>query len=95
MRAKHPEIEVVYAVPSQLARMLADGEIAAALVSSFEYFRTPGYVIAPGVSISGQGDIESVRAFAKASLAQDQVAGAGHVFADFGSAAEDFAGRAA
>ena len=58
-------IEVVYAVPSQLARMLADGEIAAALVSSFEYFRTPGYVIAPGVSISGQDEIESVRAFAR------------------------------
>lgn len=58
-------IEVVYAVPSELARMLSGGEIAAALVSSFEYFRTPGYAIAPGVSISGQGDIESVRAFAK------------------------------
>jgi chorismate dehydratase len=58
-------IEVVYSVPSELARMLAGGEIAAALVSSFEYFRTPGYVLAPGVSISGQGDIESVRAFAK------------------------------
>lgn len=58
-------IEVVYAVPSALARMLADGEIAAALVSSFEYFRTPGYAIVPGVSISGQDDIESVRAFAK------------------------------
>ena len=58
-------IEVVYAVPSELARRLASGEIAAALVSSFEYFRTPGYVIAPGVSISGQGDIESVRAFAR------------------------------
>jgi chorismate dehydratase len=58
-------IEVVYSVPSTLARMLAGGEIAAALVSSFEYFRTPGYVLAPGVSISGQGDIESVRAFAK------------------------------
>ena len=58
-------IEVVYAVPSQLARMLEAGEIAAALVSSFEYFRTPGYAIAPSVSISGQGDIESVRAFAK------------------------------
>ncbi len=58
-------IEVVYAVPSQLARMLESGKIAAALVSSFEYFRTPGYVIAPNVSISGQGDIESVRAFAK------------------------------
>jgi len=58
-------IEVVYAVPSQLARMLESGEIAAALVSSFEYFRTPGYAIAPGVSISGLGDIESVRAFAR------------------------------
>jgi chorismate dehydratase len=58
-------IEVVYAVPSKLARMLAAGEIAAALVSSFEYFRTPGYSVVPGVSISGQDTIESVRAFAK------------------------------
>ena len=62
---KASEMEVVYAAPPQLARMLAEGEIAAALVSSFEYFRTPGYAIAPGVSISGQGEIESVRAFAK------------------------------
>jgi chorismate dehydratase len=58
-------IEVVYAVPSELARMMGAGEIAAALVSSFEYFRTPGYAIAPGVSISGQDDIESVRAFSR------------------------------
>ncbi len=58
-------IEVVYAVPSELARMLQSGEIAAALVSSFEYFRTPGYSIVPGVSISGQDDIESVRAFSR------------------------------
>ena len=58
-------IEVVYAVPSELAKMLETGEIAAALVSSFEYFRTPKYAIAPGVSISGQGEIESVRAFAR------------------------------
>jgi len=58
-------IEVIYAVPSELARLLAAGEIAAALVSSFEYFRTPGYMIAPGVSISGQDAIESVRAFAR------------------------------
>ena len=58
-------VEVLYAVPSELARLLASGEIAAALVSSFEYFRTPGYVVAPGVSISGQDEIESVRAFAR------------------------------
>ena len=62
---KSSGIEVIYAVPSELARLLAAGEIAAALVSSFEYFRTPGYAIAPGVSISGQGDIESVRAFSR------------------------------
>ena len=65
-------IEVVYAVPSQLARMLADGEIAAALVSSFEYFRTPGYAIVPAVSISGQDDIESVRAFSRLPWRQTQ-----------------------
>ena len=71
------KIEVVYAVPSELARMLAADEIAAALVSSFEYFRTPSYTIVPNVSISGQDTIESVRAFAKvpwrsiASLALD------------------------
>jgi chorismate dehydratase len=60
-------IEVVYAVPSELARLLAAREIAAALVSSFEYFRTPGYAIVPGVSISGQDHIESVRAFSRMS----------------------------
>ncbi len=59
--------EVVYAVPSELARMLAAGEIDAALVSSFEFFRTPGYAIAPDVSISGQDEIESVRAFSRLS----------------------------
>jgi chorismate dehydratase len=62
---KESGIEVRYAVPSELARMLTAGEIAAALVSSFEYFRTSGYVIAPGVSISGQDEILSVRAFSR------------------------------
>jgi chorismate dehydratase len=58
-------IEVVTAAPSDLAGMLAREEISAALVSSFEYFRTPGYSIIPGVSISGQGEITSVRAFTR------------------------------
>ena len=62
---KSSGIKVVYAAPPELARMLAEGEIAAALVSSFEYFRTPGYTLVPGISISGQSEIESVRAFAK------------------------------
>ena len=59
-------VEVVYAVPSVLARMLEAGEIGAALVSSFEYFQTPSYAIVPGISISGQDKIESARAFARA-----------------------------
>lgn len=58
-------IRVIYEVPSKLADMLAAGEIDAALVSSFEYFRTPGYEIIPGVSISGQDEILSVRAFSR------------------------------
>jgi chorismate dehydratase len=65
-------IEVVYAVPSTLASMLASGEIAAALVSSFEYLRTPGYRIVPRVSISGQDEILSVRAFARLPWRQVQ-----------------------
>ncbi len=64
-KGRNSGIEVVYAVPSDLARMLADGSVAAALVSSFEYLRTPGYQIVPKVSISGRDEILSVRAFAK------------------------------
>jgi chorismate dehydratase len=56
-------IEVVEAVPSHLAHMLAQGEIAAALVSSFDSFQHAEYAIVPGVSISGQGEIKSVRVF--------------------------------
>lgn len=62
---KSSGIEVVYAVPSELSSMLARGEIAAALMSSFECLRSTGYKIVPGVSISGQDEILSVRAFSR------------------------------
>ncbi|HEX5323168.1 MAG TPA: menaquinone biosynthesis protein [Capsulimonadaceae bacterium] len=58
-------IEVIEAVPSHLAHMLEQGEIAAALVSSFDSLRHPEYAIVPGVSISGQDAIKSVRVFAR------------------------------
>lgn len=73
-------LEVVFAAPVELAAMLAGGEIAAALASSIEYFRTPGYAAAPGISLSGLDESESVRAFAKVpwrkieSLALDRTA---------------------
>jgi chorismate dehydratase len=58
-------IEVIYAVPSELAGMLARGEISAALVSSFEYLRTPGYEIVPNIAIATQDEVLSVRAFSQ------------------------------
>lgn len=58
-------IEVIESAPSHLAHMLEQGEIAAALVSSFDSIRHPEYAIVPGVSISGQGEIKSVRVFSR------------------------------
>ena len=63
LEGRSSNIDVVYAPPSELALMLRAGDIDAALVSSFEYFKTPGYTIVPGVSISTQYDVMSVRAF--------------------------------
>ena len=60
-------VEIISATPAELVVLLADGEIAAALASSFECFRTPGYAVVPGISLSSQGESESVRAFAKVS----------------------------
>ncbi len=58
-------VKVIEETPSVLARMLENGEIDAALVSSFESFRKPGLTYVPGVSISGQDEIKSVRAFSQ------------------------------
>lgn len=59
------KIQVIEKTPSRLATMLADGEIDAALVSVFASFVHPEFVTLPGVSISGQGEIKSVRAFSR------------------------------
>jgi chorismate dehydratase len=58
-------IEVVEATPSELAAMLARNDIAVAMVSSYESFRHPEYRWVPGISISGQDEIKSVRAFSR------------------------------
>jgi chorismate dehydratase len=62
---KESGVEVIERPPSVLAKMLEAGEIDAALVSSFAYFQHPEYAIVPGVSISGQDEIRSVRAFSR------------------------------
>jgi chorismate dehydratase len=57
------EAEVIYAVPSQLARQLDANELDVALVSTFELFRNPSLRVIPGISISADGPVKSVRLF--------------------------------
>src|SRR5438105_9568946 len=56
-------VEIAYAVPSQLARMLEREEVDVALVSTFEVFRRPELRIIPNISISADGPVKSVRLF--------------------------------
>jgi len=63
-------IGVVEAVPSRLATMLERGEIAAALVSSIEYFRHPGLTYAPGIAVAAKGPVRSVRMLSKVPVAE-------------------------
>ncbi len=65
-------IEVIEAPPSQLAIMLEADEIAVAMVSSFESFRRPSFTYVPNVSISGQDEIKSVRAFSQVPFSMVQ-----------------------
>lgn len=46
--------------PAELARDLSRGELDVALVPSYELFRTSGYKIVDGVSISSKGEVRSV-----------------------------------
>lgn len=62
------DVDLIYAVPSQLAAMLQHGELDAANVSIFEAIRNPGLRVVPGISISATGAVKSVRLFSKVSL---------------------------
>ncbi len=61
-------IEVVYQVPSQLARMVRGGELACALVSSIELFRHADWSAVPHIAIASTGRVLSVRLFSKVPL---------------------------
>ncbi len=67
---KKSGVRVVEAVPSELARMLARGDVSAALVSSFELFRRPGLAFAPGVGVVADGPVLSVRVLSRVPIAQ-------------------------
>lgn len=57
--------ELVYAPPSELARMLVANEIAAAPVSSFAWFARPEMSICPGICIAADGPVRSVLLLSK------------------------------
>lgn len=57
------DAEVVYAVPSELARQLRQNRLDVALVSTFELFRNPSLRIVPDISIAADGPVRSVRLF--------------------------------
>src|SRR5262249_56631459 len=63
--AEDPAVELIAETPAALIELLRAGQLDAALVSSIEAFRTPGYRVAPRLSICCEGPARSVRAFAR------------------------------
>ncbi|MBI4832293.1 MAG: menaquinone biosynthesis protein [Candidatus Lindowbacteria bacterium] len=63
-----PRIELRLEVPSRLAQLMEQGQFAATTLPSIEYFRGRNYKIIPGISISADGAVESVRIFSKAPI---------------------------
>ncbi|MHC4197598.1 MAG: menaquinone biosynthetic enzyme MqnA/MqnD family protein [Planctomycetota bacterium] len=59
------KVELVFAVPSKLPRLLEDGEVDVAIVPAVECFRNNRLTVLPGISISSRGPVESVRLFLK------------------------------
>ena len=60
-----PAVEFCRVPPTELAQMLRDDRLDAALLSSVEAFRQPDYRIVDGVCIASNGPARSVRAFAR------------------------------
>lgn len=61
--ADEPAITFVQAPPTELIARLRRGDLDAALVSSVEAVRAPGYAVARGLGIACKREIRSVRAF--------------------------------
>lgn len=62
------DVELIYAVPSQLATMLREDRLDVANVSIFEGLQNPSLIIVPEISISAYGAVKSVRLFSTVPL---------------------------
>jgi len=61
-----PSVRVERATPRQLIEQLRNGELDAALVSTIEAVRRPGYRLLEGLGIACRTEVRSVRAFHRA-----------------------------
>ncbi len=60
---REPGCRLVQEPPTKLVELLRRGELDAALVSSIEAVRTPGYRVFAGLGIAAKHEVRSVRAF--------------------------------
>lgn len=60
---REPDVDLSFAVPSQLAVRLRNGELAAGMVSSVACFLNPRLQIAPGMAVASKGPVQSVKLF--------------------------------
>jgi len=60
-----PSIQLTLEVPSRLADMMQASQLDVALLPSIEYFRAKDYRILPGISLSSDGMVLSVRIYSK------------------------------
>jgi chorismate dehydratase len=63
-----PDVDFVREKPRRLVDGLREGRLDAALVSSIEAFRRPGYRVVPHLGICCDGPVRSVRAFTRRGI---------------------------
>ncbi len=63
-----PPIRLTLEVPSLLTEMMKDGSLDVALLPAIEYFRAGNYRVIPGISISADGEVQSVRIYSKTPI---------------------------
>ncbi|RJP69129.1 MAG: hypothetical protein C4532_11185 [Candidatus Abyssobacteria bacterium SURF_17] len=66
--AQPPVMELRFEVPSRLTTLMEGGRLDVALLPSIEYFRSKGYRILPGISLSADGPVQSVCIFSKVPI---------------------------
>ncbi|GAB4339272.1 MAG: menaquinone biosynthesis protein [Candidatus Abyssubacteria bacterium] len=63
-----PPTRLTLEVPSLLTEMMKNQKLDVALLPTIEYFRARTYRIIPGISISADGEVQSVRIYSKVPI---------------------------